>query len=133
MFIWICLLTFNVRPLTLKTGKAVIQTWGLQAFANDDIERSNHLKTVEKHYNIAPTPNLGCVCVTNNDHITSIALIEKITNNTISVWNIETNDMISGTLLVRGFIHSNNVTLMFDVDPRWHIAASYFRESHLRS
>jgi hypothetical protein len=124
----------RIIPLRVSHAKQMIHEWVDRAKANDDMERANILSRSAHSYEKVTTSGdsalseLGSIGVTIDDTITAAALMKKIDANTLSVLNVEANDLFSGTLLIQVFVR-HNITLSDQIDTRWKIAVQYFTAS----
>jgi hypothetical protein len=115
----------RIQAISLPHASRVVKQWFHTAQANDDMQRTNSLSSSLRMYNVPPSATLGCVAVHTNK-ICAVCLIEKAEDNEITLWNVESDDYSSGSLLVRALVMNANITLGNHLDDRWKIAKRYF-------
>lgn len=74
--------------------------------------------------------HLGSVAVVVGHQVCALTMLENVPNESkVVMWYLYSDDMGSGTLLLRALIDQlPELELSNDVAPRWYIARSYFTE-----
>jgi len=75
-------------------------------------------------YDVKNSDNLGSIGIVIENEIVAVALLEKMSGR-VCVWNIESNDYSSGSLLVKA-LTKKKIIFMFTLHERWKIAKNFY-------
>lgn len=104
-------------PLNIKQSRDILISW-------NSVRNDLTLRQSIKMYDVKDSVNLGSIGIVIENEVVAVALLEKMIGR-VCVWNIESNDNSSGSLLVKA-LTKNKIIFMFTVHERWKIAKNFY-------
>ena len=108
-------------------ARRTMQSWLKTSEANADYERARSYSKSVRMYNVRSSETVGCIGLFT-DEVHAISLLEKIDEERFVVWNVECDDLTSGSLLLKAFAECSNIVAGQVLENRWKVAISYYRK-----
>ena len=128
VFVLLCGATIpRIKPVTSLQARMATLTWLNDNTISD--ERQKEIRMSERMYRVPSSESIGCVSVQSDHVIQAVALLEVV-NSHILVWNVESGDMTSATLLIAAIRRDPKHTFVLTptLHDRWRIAFSFFTD-----
>lgn len=120
---FVLVVNLNIVPLRLNHARQQLKTW---IEHEKDYQRLSSLKS--SLHLFSDNDCLGCVALIDDKKIRSISLFEKDESANLSLKCVESNDLSSGSLLIKAIANTvPNLNLSSQLHNRWKIAFLYYK------
>jgi hypothetical protein len=117
----------RVVPMTQRACALQLHRWMLLSSNGDEqLQIMNYHGIVCGHMD---DDNFGCVALQSASRVRAVALLEDLAdekNNVVRVMFVHSDDLESGTMLMRALTKTIDLKFSSSVNVRWRIAHAYF-------